>query len=72
MHDKYVMYYALWGRPHMISDLWGGGDVSEDLISLIKNELYTMKKSDMGGWVGQKLAQKMVYHMWMAPNDILC
>ena len=47
----------------MISDLWVGGYVSEDLISLIKNELYTMKKSDMGGWVGQK---------WPKKSDIIC
>ena len=51
------------GRPHMISHLWVGGYVLENLISPIKNELYTSEKSDMGGWVGQK---------WPKKSDIIC
>ena len=62
-YSFYPYIDSLRGRPHMISHLWVGGYVLENLISPIKNELYTSEKSDMGGWVGQK---------WPKKSDIIC
>ena len=61
------MMNTIRGHPHMISDFWVGKQVYKNWISLVYNRLYTMLKSDMGRQVGQKWAQKIGYHIWMAP-----
>ena len=58
-----ITCFRLWGAfTYDIQSLgwWVGLKI---WTSPIKNELYTKKKSDMGGWVGQK---------WPKKSDIIC
>ena len=43
----------------------------EEGVGLPKSDILfwaDIPKSDMGGWVGQKSAQKIGYPLWTAPN----